>query len=209
MSASPETLSGRIIGLHRSLRDAELVHAFGGALALAYCTNEPRATRDIDVNVFVSPSDVVAVLAGLPGGVDVTEKNERQLARDGQSRLWWDDTPVDIFLSNHSFHDVVRENRRFVPFAGVDDLPVLACGDLAVFKSFFGRAKDAIDIAAMVAVEAVDLRQLRVDVAVLLGDGEQRNDFFALVEAAIPDYASSSAGDPVSFPVAESRPDST
>lgn len=200
MSQSPTTLAEKIVALHRTLCDADLAHAFGGALALAYCTRDPRATRDIDVNVFISPSQVDALEAGLPAGVVVSDKNQRELARDGQSRLWWDDTPVDVFLSNHSFHDQAEQNRRFVPFAEIDDLPVLACSDLAVFKAFFGRPKDAIDVAAMIGANTVDLRQLRVDVAVLLGDDEQRAEFFALVESATPDYATSIERDPIFLP---------
>ena len=188
MTTALRTLAEKVIALHRSLNDAGLTHAFGGAFALAYCTTDPRATRDIDINVFVSPSEVDTMSAGLPCGVEMTEKNRRELSRDGQSRLWWDDTPLDIFLSNHSFHDQVEENRRFVSFAEIHDLPVLACSDLAVFKAFFGRAKDAIDIAAMVGAKAVDLNQLDRDVAALLGDTEQRAEFFALVRSAVPDY---------------------
>ena len=188
MRTTPRTLAEKIVSLHRSFNDTGLTHAFGGAFALAYCTKEPRATRDIDVNVFVSPSKIDTVRAGLPGGVEMTEKNRRELSRDGQSRLWWGDTPVDIFLSNHSFHDQVKEYRRFVSFAEISDLPVLACSDLAIFKAFFGRPKDAIDIAAMVGAKAVDLHQLDRDVAALLGDTEQRAEFFTLVRSAVPDY---------------------
>lgn len=188
MTSAPRTLAEKVVALHRSLNDAGLTHAFGGAFALAYCTKDPRATRDIDVNVFISPSEIDTMSAGLPGGAEMTEKNRRELSRDGQSRLRWDDTPLDIFLSNHSFHHQVEENRRFVSFAEIDDLPVLACSDLAVFKAFFGRAKDAIDIAAMVGAKAVDLHQLDRDVAALLGDIEQRAEFFALVRSAVPDY---------------------
>ncbi len=188
MSDVPTSLADKIVVLHRSLKEAGLAHAFGGAIALAYCTQEPRATRDIDINIFVSPDEVDHMVLGLAVGIEVSEKNRRELVRDGQSRLWWDDTPVDIFLSNHSFHDKVRENLRFVPFAEVEDLPVLACTDLAVFKAFFGRPKDAIDIAAMVGVKAVDLRQLDRDVAALLGASDERAAFFALVRSAVPDY---------------------
>ena len=43
----------RIVAVAASLEAAEIPWALGGALALAYATNEPRGTRDIDVNVFV------------------------------------------------------------------------------------------------------------------------------------------------------------
>jgi len=185
---SPASLAAKVVSLHQSLGASELAHAFGGALALAFCTREPRGTRDIDVNVFIEPGQRKQLEAGLPGGVEVTEKNRRQLDRDGQSRLWWGDTPIDIFLSNHPFHDQAKENRRYVPFAEVARLPVLACSDLAVFKSFFGRPKDAIDIAAMASAEAIDLDQLERDTAKLLGDPQQREDFFNLARSAVAGF---------------------
>jgi len=40
------------LSVDEELERGELVHAFGGALALAYLT-EPRGTADVDVNVFI------------------------------------------------------------------------------------------------------------------------------------------------------------
>jgi hypothetical protein len=163
------SLTQRIVRLHAALDAAGLEHAFGGALALAFCTLEPRATQDIDVNIFVGVDQVEAVLASLPRGVVADERARRSLERDGQARLWWDGTPVDVFLSNHPFHEEARRRCRTVPFAGVDTLPVLACNDLAVFKSFFARPKDAVDITSMVEAGAVDAQSIVTTVAELLG----------------------------------------
>lgn len=163
------SLTERILGLHAALADAGLPHTFGGALALAFCTLDPRATQDIDLNVFVGVDRVDDVLAGLPDGVRASAAARGRLARDGQARLRWDQTPVDLFLSNHPFHDEAEARCRRVPFAGVDDLPVLACEDLAVFKAFFARPKDALDLAAMVEAGAVDGGLLLATVADLLG----------------------------------------
>ncbi len=74
-----------------------------------------------------------------------------------------------MFLSNHPFHDEVRRRCRTVPFAGLDDLPVLGCTDLATFKAFFARPKDAVDIAAMAEADAVDVELLNVTLSDLLG----------------------------------------
>jgi len=175
------TLTERIVALHRHLTAAELPHAFGGALALAFCTQEPRATKDIDLNVFVRPTRIDLVTDALPSAVTVTDEDERRLRRDGQSRLWWGDTPVDLFLSNHPFHDHAAANRRAVPFAGVDDLPVLACADLAVFKCFFARPKDAVDVTTMVQAGSVDLTELEQAVTALLGGPDDRSAFFARI----------------------------
>lgn len=175
------TLPEQVVLLHLAFEDAGLPHAFGGALALAYCTAEPRGTRDIDVNVFLSTAQVGQLVAALPAGVQVSDENVSALERDGQSRLWWGDTPVDVFLSNHSFHDRAEANRRYVPFSSIERLPILACDDLAVFKAFFARPKDAVDVATMVATGSVDIDVLSETVTLLMGDPSDRSEFFARV----------------------------
>lgn len=177
-------LAVRIVKLHTALRAADLAHAFGGAIALAYCTEEPRGTKDIDLNVFVSVDHLDDVLAALPAGLHCSNASRLQLERDGQSRLMWDDVPVDLFLSNVPFHDHAAANVRRVPFATVPDLPVLACGDLAVFKAFFARPKDALDVATMIAVGTVDRARLESTVTAMLGASE-RERFFARVDDAL------------------------
>jgi hypothetical protein len=162
-------LAAKIVALHDGLRRAGLPHAFGGALALAYCTLDPRGTQDIDVNVFVGVDRLDEVMAALPEEVTATAAARRQLVRDGQARLRWDETPVDLFLTNHPFHEAVARRSRRVPFAAVAELPVLGCEDLAVFKAFFARPKDAADLAAMVEAEAIDPMSLLAAVAALLG----------------------------------------
>jgi hypothetical protein len=171
-------LADQIVGLHTHLVSAGLDHAFGGALALAYCTSEPRATKDIDVNVFIGIDRIDDLFAALPADVAVTERNRTQLTDDAQSRLFWETTPIDVFLNNHPFHEHAEANRRTVPFADVADLPVLACADLAVFKAFFARPKDGVDITAMVQAGAVDLDNLERVVATLLGNDDERRVFF-------------------------------
>lgn len=178
-------LATKIVRLHRTLAAAGLPHAFGGALALAFCTAEPRTTKDIDVNVFTGADRIDELTSALPRGVLVTDRDRILLERDGQTRLWWGDTPVDVFLSNHPFHDRAEANVRVVPFAGVDDLPVLACSDLAVFKAFFARPKDAIDVATMVSAGTIDIERLQRTVMRLLGSADERAAFFELVRDAV------------------------
>lgn len=162
-----------LVETHRHLRAAGLPHAFGGAIALGYCIPEPRATKDIDVNVFVGVGSTDDVLAALPESVERLPRHRRQLLRDGQTRLRWDDVPIDVFLSNTWFHGVAEAGTRSVPFASIPDLPVLGCAELAVFKAFFARPKDELDIAIMVAAGTVDLATLRSTVDRLLGPDER------------------------------------
>jgi hypothetical protein len=149
-------LAQRLLQIHDTLSHAKLPHAFGGAIALAYCTEEPRGTRDLDVNVFVDPGRAREVLAALPEMVRATDATIAALEQEGQVRVWWEDTPIDLFLDIHSFHDEVAQGVRLVPFEG-RTIPVLDCAALAVFKALFDRTKDWADIEEMAAAGALDL----------------------------------------------------
>jgi hypothetical protein len=152
-------LAERLLAVHDALTDARLPHAFGGAIALGYCTFEPRGTRDLDVNVFVPPARAAGVLAGLPRGVAFSAVDAERLARDGQARVWWEDTPIDLFLDVLGFHREVAKGVRRVPFAE-RTIPVVGCTALAVFKAMFDRTRDWADIEAMVEASAVDVEQV-------------------------------------------------
>ena len=149
-------LPARIVAVHGLLAAADLPHAFGGALALAWCTQRARGTIDIDVNVFVSTERVGDVLDALAGAISPSEEQRRQLLDDGQARLWWDETPVDVFLDTTPFHATVGERIRWEQF-GDAELPFLACRDLAVFKAFFDRTKDWADLEEMSAAGTLDV----------------------------------------------------
>ena len=80
----------KILVLNRSLDEADIPHAFGGALALAWCTQAARGTIDIDINLFVGPEKVDDALASLPAGIAIEESDRDRLHKDLQQRLWWD-----------------------------------------------------------------------------------------------------------------------
>jgi hypothetical protein len=166
-------LADRLLAVDDALSKAALAHAFGGAIALGYCTLEPRGTRDLDLNVFVTPERVREVFAALPEGVTVTALNVEQAERDGQVRVWWDDTPIDIFLDVLPLHgEIAREVRR-VPFAG-RTIPVLGCDALAVFKAMFDRTRDWADIEAMVDAKALDFEVVAQRIRGLDGEDSLR-----------------------------------
>lgn len=156
MSPSPLTLVDKIVVLHEALDRAELAHAFGGALALAWCTERARGTIDIDVNVFVAAERSEAVFAALPAGVVRNADDLDRCRRDGQVRLWWDATPVDLFTNTTEFHDAAAARAVVHDFASTR-VPFLSCTDVAVFKVFFDRPKDVVDVDEMLAVGALDV----------------------------------------------------
>ena len=169
MSGIPE----KMVAIHRSLLHAGFDHAFGGALALAWCTQQARGTIDVDVNVFVGPDRADDLLAALPSAVAVTDGDRALLARDGQARLWWDRTPLDLFLNTTDFHDRIAARVRWEPFAGTE-LPFLGCEDLAVFKAFFNRTKHWADLEAMHEAGTLDRAAVAGVLASFLGGDDER-----------------------------------
>ena len=176
-------LPERLLALDAALSEGRLPHAFGGAIALAYWTLDPRGTRDLDVNVFVPAAQAERVLAALPPGVAAPEGSGERLAADGQLRLWWDDTPVDLFLDYAPIHTSAAQHRRWVPFEG-REIPVLGPVELAVFKIMFDRTKDWADVEAMLAAETLDLGQARALLAPMVGAEDLRWQRLRSAEAA-------------------------
>ena len=167
------SLPDKIVAVHEAFATAGLPHAFGGALALAWCTQRARGTIDIDVNVFVPADRVDDVLGAMPGDVVATVEQRGQLATDGQTRLWWDTTPVDVFLDTTPFHHAVGERVRWEPF-GDSVLPFLACRDLAVFKAFFDRTKDWADLEEMAVAGTLDVEAVTGVLVRYLGADDAR-----------------------------------
>ena len=167
------SLPEKIVALHEALGAERIGHAFGGALALAYYA-EPRSTVDIDVNVFVPPSrfdTVVGVFAPLGVTADVTSA---VVERDGQCRLGWGRTPVDVFFAYDEIHDAMRRSVRTVPF-GTGRIPVLGPEHLVVCKAVFDRPKDWLDIEqVVVTVDALDVEEIRSRLGRIVGRSDGR-----------------------------------
>ena len=167
------SLADKIVAVHRALATARLPHAFGGALALAWCTQRARGTIDIDVNVFVGVDQVDVLLAALPPRVVSTAADRELLVRDGQARLWWGTTPVDVFLDTTPYHAEVALRVRREQFHGAD-VPFLACTDLAVFKAFYNRTKDWADLEEMATAGTLDRQRVVGVLAEYLGIDDDR-----------------------------------
>lgn len=158
----------KLFAIHDSLTGASIAHAFGGAIALAYCTEEPRGTRDLDVNIFVDSAKAGPTLACLPPGVKVTDDDIAKVERDGQARLDWDGTPVDVFLNNVPLHQAVASSIVWVPLSG-REIPVLDCASLAIFKAFFDRTKDWADMEAIAQATPQDINAAAATISELIG----------------------------------------
>lgn len=162
-------LADKLVVVAAALRDADVPYAFGGAIALGYALREPRATNDLDVNIFVPSTSGTAVLATLPMQIAHDADDVRSIERDEQVRLWWDRTPVDLFFSASSFHDDVASRARSVPFADTT-IRILAATDLATFKVLFDRTKDWLDLRLMWESGTLDVAEVSRQLTDLLGD---------------------------------------
>jgi hypothetical protein len=175
------TLPERLVALHRALNRHRIPHAFGGAIALAYWTLDPRATSDIDVNVFLPATDSARALRALPQDVAQPPGTAEAIARDGQIRLWWDETPLDLFFDYVPLHDEAARNRRTVPFANTR-IPVLGPTELAAFKAMFDRTRDWADIEAMAGAGTLDVDAVKTMLRTMLSADDAR---FARLDEAV------------------------
>ena len=163
----------KIVQCHTALQAARIPHAFGGALALAWCTEQARGTIDIDLNLLVNGDGIDAALAALPDGVHWEADDRQRLRHDLQHRLWWEATPVDLFFNSSPYHEALAARVRWEAFAG-HRLPFLSCVDLAVFKAFFDRTKDWADLEAMCEAGTLDFAHVTATIIELLGADDPR-----------------------------------
>jgi hypothetical protein len=162
-----------VLAVHRKLADVKAPHAFGGALALAYYA-EPRATIDIDLNVFLAPADYQGVAChlaqlGVSGGPQPSI-----VERDGQCRLWWGRTPIDLFFAYDALHQAMKSAIRTEPFASTT-IPILSPEHLLICKAIFNRPKDWLDIEQIaVSVDDLDSAEVLCWLDRILGADESR-----------------------------------
>lgn len=172
------TLAERVVAIDGAL--AAVPHAFGGALALAYYA-EPRATIDIDLNVFVPVDRLDEVVAPLSRLGAAAASVIELIRRDGQARVLWDDTPIDLFFAYDAFHDAAATRCARVPF-GDTTIPILGVEHLVVCKVVYNRAKDWVDIDTIVELGTrVEVAEVLRWVGRLAGDEDPRYSRIATV----------------------------
>lgn len=160
----------KIVSLHEMLDSAGVPHQFGGAIALMWYRN-PRATTDIDINLTLPPEAADPILEMLTRlGVTVTPEDRAAIAGDGQARLDWDGSYLDVFFATMELHLEMAERSRLVHFGPVD-IPILSPEHLIVCKAIYDRPKDWLDIEEMVRWgTAIDADEALGWVASILGD---------------------------------------
>jgi hypothetical protein len=173
--ASLDDLASRIVAVHEMLDSIRVRHQFGGAIALAWYRN-PRATTDVDLNVTISPADAEPILGAIAHlGVTIAREDRAAIERDGQARLDWDGSYLDLFFATLELHQEMARRAREVDFGPVR-IPILSPEHLIVCKAVFDRPKDWVDIEEMVAwgTKIDETEVLRWVEEILGRDSEQR-----------------------------------
>lgn len=167
------SLVDKVLLLHDALEEGGVPHAFGGALALAFHVEQPRGTADIDVNISV-PTDLAGdVLGCLPPDIEHDASSVARIHADGQVRLWWGRTPLDLFFPQHLLHQVVAGRVVTMPL-GSGAIPVLSATDLTIFKALFDRTKDWADIEEMLAFGSPDVAEALAWLTEIVGADDPR-----------------------------------
>lgn len=164
------TLIEKLISVVATLEGNDISYALGGALALAnYLPKDSiRTTYDIDLNIFSESREASKTLSSLAlpemHGADPLEVAKR----DGQVRLLWDDTPVDLFFADIEFCKQAEHNALSMTLRD-RVIPILSVSDLVTCKVIFNRDKDWLDVASVRAHPKLDWDSVHHWVSVICG----------------------------------------
>lgn len=164
------------LALGRALETHGVSYALGGALAYGLW-GIPRATLDIDVNVFVEDVElqrVVDALASLGIASDLARMLQESRDR-GLTIVHFGSYRVDLFTPSIAFSREAERTRKRVE---IDGQPAwfLSAEALAVFKLLFFRPKDIVDLERLIEVQgsALDAAYVRRHVAEMMGENDER-----------------------------------
>ncbi len=150
-------MSEKVVRLHHLLDRHRIPHAFGGAIAVDYY-RVPRATIDIDLNVFVPPAEHRRVLGALAEEftVEDPETLSREILNRDQGKTHWGDTRIDLFFAASDFHQSMARRARTVEYENTS-IPILSAEDIVTIKVIFDRSQDWADVEAVAKLIGSDL----------------------------------------------------
>jgi len=178
-------------GLADVLERRGLPYAIGGAIALGFYAT-PRATIDVDVNVFVSPvADLERALSALGEAGFVADDALHVLAdqarAEGQFRGRVAGLRVDVFVPAVPYYAELEGRRRQVALLG-RPLWILSAEDLVVLKMMFFRRKDLADVEAVLREQGalLDRRFVRQKLVDLSGELDERIAAWDQLDSDVP-----------------------
>jgi hypothetical protein len=174
----------KLFAVHDALTDAGLAHAFGGAIALAYCTEEPRGAREFDVHIFAPTANAERALAALPEGLRTTAEQVGLASAQGHVRTEWDGVPLNVYFKAIPFHDAMAERVVWVALAE-REVPVVDCASLVVSMALSGTTRDLADIEAVAERTPDQVEAAAVTLGALAG-GDAARDRLASILTGSP-----------------------
>jgi hypothetical protein len=175
----PLALASRIAA---SFEESAIPYAIGGALALGVWGAQ-RATKDVDMSVFVDESELPRVLDALERSGLMVDRAAAatDVRRVGMFKAFGGKTQVDLFLTAHPQYEAMHQRRRAIVEAhSGQSLYFISPEDLSVHKLIFGRDKDVMDLQSLFAAQPdLDLGYVRHWLTQMLPAGDAR---FAILD---------------------------
>lgn len=155
---------------------AGVPYALGGALAYGLW-GVPRATIDVDVNLFVEGDQLGRVVDALRSlGIEIDPTLARaQSEATGLIVTHWGPFRLDLFTPSISFSwEAMRTRVRHVVEG--HSAYFLSAEAIAVFKLLFFRTKDIADLERLLAVQGarLDRAYVRMHIVALMGEDDER-----------------------------------
>lgn len=157
-----------------------LPYAIGGALALTAWAI-PRDTKDVDISVFASDSELPRVFEALERAGVMLDRADatKSIARIGMFTGRCGRTLVDVFVSQHPHFLEMHRRRTRLDYPGGPPLWFISADDLCVMKLLYGRTKDVPDLERLFALSSVDVGYIRSWLERMAPAGDRR---FALLD---------------------------
>ena len=172
------SLTAALQSLIAMLEKERFDYAIGGALAFAVWA-VPRATADIDLNIWCEPDAIEKTMGQLyANGVAGPELSIaiKQARDDGVAYVTWKGVRLDVFVPSIPFYDEALRTRVRATVPDIGEAWVLSKEALCVFKMLFYRMKDLLDVAKLVAVQGAALNSayVRRQLVDMLGEDDER-----------------------------------
>lgn len=158
-----------------ALEAAEIPYAIGGAIAYGLYA-PPRATNDVDLNIFLDPDRLGPALDALETLAVVDRDEVREsAAKRGDFQVRVSGMRIDVFIMVAPVLESASRRVRTGTLLG-RPVKILAAEDLILFKLLFFRSKDLSDVERLVrfAGDDLDKEYVRRWLVEMVGEDSER-----------------------------------
>jgi hypothetical protein len=164
------------LAIARKLEARQVPYALGGALAYGVWAL-PRATKDVDLNLFVPVEQLGSALDALAEAGVTFQREEavHQAAEEGLFIGWVGACRIDVFTPSIPFSWEALKTRVSVPVEG-GPAWFLSAEALSFFKMMFFRGKDLVDLERLLGSmgRRLDAPYVRRWLVETMGDDDER-----------------------------------